>query len=185
MKAMLGSIFLGFVLVGTAQADCMAHSRGGILGDDDPFPVACTDFSGRWRSDRHGRTFEINQKRCSWLQIRESQENPDSGFTIVPDGKTRTVQGHDWTGTVRHSWNSLSCANMVKTHRTRHYRGYLVTELVTLEETTPDLLLETTYRTTENLDPGFQGEPMKEIEQVLLRRESALGPVRKPGRGRR
>lgn len=159
-------------LVGTSVASA-AQAAPGTLGDDDPFPVACINFEGQWRSD-WGQTYEIDQKACKWLRIRTTIDSQNNSLTIVPDGKARSVSGQDWTGTVRHRWNSLSHATMVETHRSQYFEDHTVTEFVTLEQVNQDLLLESTYRTVEYFQRNgttLQENPTTDYRQVVLRRE--------------
>lgn len=143
-------------------------------GDGDPFPVACSDFSGSWRSDQK-HTYVIGQKGCSWLQIRKTEGGENVSLTIVPDGIRRTAFGNEWTGTVRHRWNSVDFGAIVETHRTMVFSEKTVTEFVTLEEVNENLILENTYRVIQSREE----EPKYEYNQQVFRRESSTTNPRK------
>lgn len=138
-----------------------------ITGDGDPFPVACADFSGSWRSDQN-QVYHVDQKACEWLQIVKSGGRDNYAMTIVPDGISRSIYGSEWRGTVRHRWNSQRFGAVVETHRTMVFTAKTVTEFVTLEEVNNNLLLENTYRVSET---GEDEIPKYEYDQQVFRRE--------------
>ena len=141
-----------------------------ITGDGDPFPVACSDFSGIWRADK-GQKYSVAQKSCEWLQIVKSDGGSDFYVTIVPDGVSRSIYGSEWKGTVRHRWNSQRFGAVVETHRKMVFSAKTVTEFVTLAEVNENLLLENTYRVI----AGKEGEqPKYEYSQQVFRREGSL-----------
>lgn len=138
-------------------------AKGPGAGDEDPFPLLCTDFSGNWRSDA-GDRYSIQQRQCSYLRVLMSFGSESDTFTIVPDNRTRTERN----GQVRHRWNSPSNATVLETHRTYVDGNSRVTEVVMFERANRDLLLETTYRTIECVD-GAQ-PPRREYGQSVFRR---------------
>lgn len=145
-------------------------------GDGDPFPVACSNFSGMWRSDQN-HTYLIGQKSCSWLQIRKTEGGENVSLTIVPDGVRRTAFGAEWKGTVRHRWNSEDFGAVVETYRTMIFSEKTVTEFVTLEEVNENLILENTYRVIEGHGDG--STPLYEYNQQVFRRDNSSTKPRK------
>jgi hypothetical protein len=137
-----------------ASAGVSEASRGGggSLGDDNPYPLACFDFSGVWKSDS-GEFLAIEQGQCEWLKIKATYDSQDVITTIVPDDKARKISGNRWVGEVRHRWNNKTYATMIETHRKMKYADRVVTDLVLLEKVNDNLILESTYRTTE-MNPG-------------------------------
>jgi hypothetical protein len=164
MKAIF-FLTLGFLGAGSAWA-----VGPGILGDDNPYPLACISFAGDWRSDNY-EFLEIEQNGCEWLQIRALVgQNGGSTTTIVPDDKDRAISGAQWTGLVRHRWNSKTNATIIETHREMNYSDKRVEELVLLEKVNPDLLLESTYRTTKMRPRGKEDcPPQQETSQRMFR----------------
>jgi hypothetical protein len=141
-----------------------------ITGDGDPFPVACSDFSGIWRSDQN-QVYSVGQKGCEWLKIVKSDGGINFSVTIVPDGVSRSIYGTEWKGTVRHRWNSQRFGAVVETHRKMVFSAKTVTEFVTLEEVNDNLLLENTYRVIAQAEG--EGQPKYEYSQQVFRREGA------------
>jgi hypothetical protein len=170
MKALL------LLTVGLMTAATSWAVGPGILGDDDPYPLACISFSGDWRSDSN-EFLEIQQAGCKWLQIRALVgQNDGSTTTIVPDDKARAISGAQWTGLVRHRWNSKTNATIIETHREMNYSDKRVEELVLLEKVNPDLLLESTYRTTKVRPRGKEDSPpQQETSQRMFRLVDKLG----------
>lgn len=138
------------------------------VGDEDPFPLLCVDFSGRWRSDS-GLRYDISQHACSWLKIDMYLGNEAASLTIVPDNRERL----DGKGvTIRHRWNSVQNGTMIETHRSLLESGLRVTEVVTFERANADLLLQTTYKTIERADRP--GEPNHTVKQEVFRRVNLM-----------
>lgn len=164
MKKFFGLSLALALLAGNAFASPV------ITGDGDPFPVACADFSGNWRSDQN-QVYSVGQKGCEWLKIVKSDGHGNTSLTIVPDGVSRSIYGSEWKGTVRHRWNSQRFGAVVETHRTMIFSAKTITEFVTLEEVNENLLLENTYRVIAN--GGSDGQPKYEYNQQVFRREGA------------
>lgn len=136
------------------------------FGDEDgPFPLSCTNFSGSWTSD-FGAHYEITQKRCAMLKIKASMGSDSSSTTIVPDNKSRTVTSGQWTGQVRHRWNSTDFGTSIETYRTMFYDDIKVTEAVVIELVNESLLLESVYRTVQ----PKSGKKRQEVTQQVFRR---------------
>lgn len=145
----------------------------GSLGDEDPYPLSCEDFSGSWRSDE-GEVMDIAQgPKCDWVKLRAAIGPRDREVTIVPDGKPRVVSGTHWKGMVRYRWNDK--ANTIESHKTMEFSGgqKAVTELVLLEKVNADLVLESIYRSTKTIG---QRQPKNEYFQNVFRRMG--GPIR-------
>jgi hypothetical protein len=143
------------------------HTLDPTVGDEDPFPLACVDFSGSWRSD-NGDKYAIQQRHCSQIKIAASYEGTTDGretMTIVPDNRTRPgpVRGSQ----IRHRWNSADQATVLETHRSYMEDGNAVTEVTTIERANDNLLLETTYRT---IDSGNGTPPRHEYDQQVFRK---------------
>jgi hypothetical protein len=151
-------------------AATVALAGPGTLGDDNPYPLACMNFSGSWQSDSK-EVLHIEQGDCKWLTIRTKIGPRDQATTIVPDDKSRSISGSQWTGQVRHRWNSKANATIIETHRELTYADHTVEELVLLEKVNPDILLESTYRTIKSLEQGKEDcAPRQEYEQRMFRR---------------
>ena len=147
MKAVIFCLVIGVLLAPGVMA-----GKGGGLGDDTPYPLACVDFSGTWNSDE-GEQLEIEQGgQCRWLRVRSSLDSQDGSVVIVPDDKIRYVDGGGWKGTIRHRWNSKKKATTIETYRSFQFSDHVVTEMVLLDKVNNDLLLETTFRKTEYVD---------------------------------
>ncbi len=138
-------------------------------GDEDPFPLSCTNFSGHWRSDSN-EYLEISQEGCSWLAIRSRYDSQEDATTIVPDNKDRDFTSGPWSGVVRYRWNSKKNATIIETHRTVYYGEIEKKEVVFLEQVNEDLLLESMFRTIKNENSGGGCPPKKEYEQRMFRR---------------
>jgi hypothetical protein len=137
------------------------------VGDEDPFPLACVDFSGSWRSD-NGDKYAIQQHHCSQIKIAATYDGGDDGretIMIVPDNRTRPgpVKGSQ----IRHRWNSADEATVLETHRSYVQDGNAVTEVTTIERANDNLLLQTTYRT---IDCGKGNPPRHEYDQQVFRK---------------
>lgn len=172
MRGMAGILFwvglLGALATGVSAEGALAKAPGHTLdptvGDEDPFPLACVDFSGSWSSDE-GDHYAIQQKHCSQIKIASSGPVDRETMTIVPDNRTRPgpVKGSQ----IRHRWNSPDDATVLESHRTYSEEGAQITEVVTLERANDNLLLQTTYRT---IDYGGSTPPRHEYNQVVFRR---------------
>lgn len=161
---------LWFVCLWFGPVVMAADNTYGPLGDEDPFPLACIDFSGSWRADS-GVSYRIDQKSCSWLRIEVAKGEHDSSVTtIVPDNVTRWIPGSARSGVVRYRWNSAKRGTSVETYRTFNLRKTRVVEFVTLEQVSPELVLESVFRKIEQLNP-IDGPPVQEYAQVVFRRE--------------
>lgn len=147
------------------------------FGDGDPFPVACANFSGEWRSDK-AQVYQVAQRDCSWIQIHKYGPSLDLQMTIVPDNVQRSISAQDFTGTVRHRWNSRTFGATVETHRTMEFSDRSVTEYVSLEEVNENLILENTYRVTDMKDGSA---PQNEYAQQVFRRSVMVKPTGLPG----
>lgn len=156
----------------------LVSQAGGTFGDEDPYPLACFDFSGNWKSDT-GESLAIEQSECKWLKIKSKFDSQDAITTIVPDDKARKISGNRWTGEVRHRWNNKTYATTIETHRKIQFEDRVVTDLVLLEKVNDDLILESTYRTTEPLDGNCTTGP--EYSQRVFR----LQPGAERSQGRR
>jgi len=166
---------LVLVLALMAMAGNSEASRGGdILGDDNPYPLACFDFSGGWKSDS-GEFLAIEQGQCEWLKIKATYDSQDAITTIVPDDKARKISGNRWVGEVRHRWNNKTYATVIETHRTMQFEDRVVTDLVLLEKVNDNLILESTYRTTE-MNPGEKEcNPEPQYSQKVFRLQTGAG----------
>jgi hypothetical protein len=152
-------------------------------GDEDPYPLACIDFSGNWASDE-GDGLTITQgSQCRWLRLRSTYNSHDGATMILPDGKVRSISGAQWKGTVRHRWNNKSYATIIETYRTLYYPKKVVTELVLLEKVNDNLLLESIYRSTVvRQEDGKDCEAEPEYSQRVFRLQGAAGRSGRPGR---
>jgi len=165
---------IGLALLAAMSVGVSAWAGPGTLGDDSPYPLACMNFSGSWQSDNK-EILHIEQGECKWLTIRTKVGPRDQATTIVPDDKARSISGSQWTGQVRHRWNSKTSATIIETHRELVYADHTVEELVLLEKVNPDLLLESTYRTVKSLEKGSEDcPPRQEYEQRVFRRLSDI-----------
>lgn len=158
--AVFSAYLSGAQAAGPSQARAVALS----VGDEDPFPLRCVDFSGKWRSDS-GASYKIGQYRCKWLEIAMSFGAEQISLTIVPDNRVRTMPGIE--GKVRHRWNSPRYGSIIEAHMSFLEGTAHVSEVITYEMVTPNLLLETTYRTIECT--GLS-KPRRETEQQVFRR---------------
>jgi hypothetical protein len=173
---LVGKLLLALVLVSpAAQADSLR-----IYGDGDPFPLSCVDFSGSWRTDA-GENFAMSQHNCDRLRIVFSYGSEQNMVTIVPDNRTRPVEGGQ--GQVRHRWNSSNRGTIMETHRVFMDQGARITEVITFELAQRDLLLETTYTTVEC--PADSGQARHETHQRVFRRMKGQTESAKPGKHRK
>lgn len=145
-----------------------------ILGDDDPYPLVCLNFSGEWRSDEN-EYLQIQQSGCRWLKVKASYDFQNGVTTIVPDDKSRIISGAEWKGTERHRWNNKNNATSIETHRYLHYPDKVVTELVMLEKANENLLLESTFRRIEPVPGQKVSPPREEYRQRFFRRDGGKG----------
>ncbi len=169
MNRVLMAWWLAIWCVIFAPSLALADSPSGLRGEDQ-FPLACTDFTGQWRSDSNMR-YNIDQRGCSRLRIVmvKGDEGGNKGvFTIVPDNRLRTIPGNRTGGTVRHRWNSPSRGTAIESHSTVTEGDRRVVELVTLAQVNSDLLLQSVYRTI--TIQGSQELPVQEYEQHVFRR---------------
>jgi len=150
-----------------ALAKDPSHTLDPTVGDEDPFPLACVDFSGSWKSDA-GDNYAIQQKQCSQIKIAMSSPKDRETMTIVPDNRTRPgpLKGSQ----IRHSWNSSDNATVLEIHRTYSQNGAQITEVITFEQASDKLLLQTRYRT---IDFGGSMPPKHEYDQMVFRRVSS------------
>lgn len=149
-----------------------AFAKPGPMGDEDIYPIACVDFSGAWQGDT-GPFLEIEQARCNWLRIRATVGSQDTSTTIIPDNKKRSITGNQWTGVIRHRWNTRNYGSVIETYKTMYFSDRRVTEVVLLEIVNGNLMLQSTYRKIV-LDAGKE---YNEYDQEVFRRVSS--PVRK------
>ena len=176
MKKLLNGSGIG-LLVGVMflmpSAFGLSLKELGALGDGDPFPVACTNFSGEWRSDK-AQVYNVQQHDCSWIQIHKSGSNFDYQSVIVPDGKARNISSNEYRGIESHRWNNHNnFGASVETHRTMDFNDHKVTEFVTLEEVNENLILENTYRVIDSSNPDGTAPPVPpqhEYAQQVFRR---------------
>lgn len=158
------SFFLGLFLVSV-----LAHAGpvDGFGDENGPFPLACINFTGSWVGD-YGSNYEISQKRCAMLRIKATMGSTASSTTIVPDNKSRNVSGGQWTGQVRHRWNSIDFGTGIETYRTMFFEEMKVSEVVIIELVNENLLLESVYRT---IEPN-KGKKRQEVMQQVFRRNN-------------
>lgn len=170
MKKLMWVVLWGALVVPSAS-----WAGPGILGDDSPYPLACMNFTGQWKSDSD-EFLDIRQGDCKWLTIRTKIGPRDHATTIVPDDKAREISGSQWTGHVRHRWNSKVNGTIIETHKELVYADKMVEELVLLEKVNPKLLLESTYRTI-RVDAGGKevSPPQQEYEQRVFRLQTMNG----------
>lgn len=161
MKFFILGIGLFFLFSQTLFAGPGPNRSG---GEDGPFPLACIDLSGHWKSDA-GATYEIAQKKCSQLKIVASVGSQAISTTIVPDNKSRNISGGQWTGVVRHRWNSKEYGTGIETYRTIFFSDSKITENVVLELVNDNLLLESVYRIVQTSD----GKKHPEYNQQVFR----------------
>ncbi|MGZ3731165.1 MAG: hypothetical protein ACXVB9_10530 [Bdellovibrionota bacterium] len=160
------------VALGTVAAPAVSFAKlggGPEAGDEDPFPLMCADFSGAWRAD-NGDRYNIAQRQCSFIKIQMTYSSEQSEtMTIVPDNRTRP--GPSKGSQIRHRWNSPKNATVLETHRIYllDQGNTRVTEVTMFEQASDDLLLETTYRTTEFLDAPGQPPQHDYFQQVFRR----------------
>ncbi len=146
-----------------------AESRGpSTMGDEDPFPLSCVNFSGDWVAD-DSSTYDITQRSC--IRLRVSMQLSEANYvtrqmTIVPDNKMRAIRGNEFSGNVRHRWNAKKNASMIETYRYMKYDGKEVYEVVLLELVNSGMALESTYRT---IMPS-RGEVKREYNQKIFRK---------------
>lgn len=165
-------VFLGWLALALLVSTAASAQIVEPFGDEDPYPLACFDFSGTWRAD-NGETLGIEQSKCRWLKVRSSFDSQDGVTTIVPDDKDRSISGLRWTGVERHRWNDKQFAKIIETHRTLYYEDRVVTELILLDKVNDHLLLESLYRTTEMTSDGKKCPPEREIFQKVYRLRGA------------
>ena len=158
-----------FAVLFSAQASA-GHRP--TAGDEDPFPLQCVDFSGKWKSDS-GTRYNIGQRHCDFLQIAMTFGTDQVSLTIVPDNRIHAMPGSG--GMVRHRWNSQVKGTILEAHMSYPDGTARVTEVITYELVNPNLLLETTYRTIECGD----SRPRHETEQEVFRRVLGSGPIGK------
>lgn len=155
------------VLLGLAFSATITFADYGTFGDDDPFPVACINFSGTWRSDL-GAEYIIGQTKCNRIRITVKLDSKDDAVTtIVPDNRTRKISGNAWKGSVRSKWNGKKRGTILETYRTIHFAEYTITEVIMLERVNDKLLLENVIRV---IKMAGDGEPLREYGQHLYRR---------------
>jgi hypothetical protein len=148
---------------------------GPKVGDEDPFPLVCLNFTGNWKSDSQ-EFLQIQQGECKWLKVRPNIDSQDGVTTILPDGKSRSIVSGQYTGFERHRWNSKERGTAIETYRTLYYTNQTVEELVLLEMVNADLLLETTYRSYDKKPPKKEKvSPKNEYSQRVFRRVRASG----------
>jgi len=147
-------------------------AQPGPLGDEDIYPISCVDFSGAWQGDT-GPFLEIEQSKCNWLRIRATVGSQDTSTTIIPDNKRRSITGNQWTGVIRHRWNTRSYGSVIETYKTMYFSDRRVTEVVLLEIVNGNLMLQSTYR---KVTPN-SGKEYNEYDQEVFRRVSS--PVRR------
>lgn len=197
MKLVVGFLLGWSLLAATsARAEGEFYSDASIgrspaAGDEDPFPLMCADFSGNWKSDQ-GERYTITQRQCAYLRVQMYDGYDQAIQTIIPDNKIRADHGTQ----VRHRWNAPTNATVLESHRTFLSNSRIkVTEITMFERASGDLLLQTTYRTIENLDTPNQA-PRHEYDQMVFRRMGGGGsgpsqgdsdysvpkPKKKPGR---
>ena len=157
-------LFLAVLAILAPSAFAKLH---GPEAGEDPFPLLCTDFTGSWRAD-NGDRYMIQQRKCSFLKVQMFyNSSATETMNIVPDNRTRP--GPSRGSQIRHRWNAPENATVLESHQ-RYIDGNVqVTEVVMFEQANDNLLLQTTYRTIENLDaPGQQ--PRHEYSQQVFRR---------------
>lgn len=169
MKSKIFALIAVLVLGAGFSAQALALEPT-TYGDDDPIPVFCVNFAGNWRAD-DGDSYSIQQKKCGWIKISAMAGGGvnEHTTTIVPDGKTRLVEGDSWKAKVRHKWNARDYGASIQTMRTIEFADRTVSESILLELANGSLLSETTYRITVFKD---NDEPLRESFQRLYRRAS-------------
>lgn len=153
--------------VAQAQGPAVSAAHKPIVGDGDPFPLQCVDFSGLWTAD-NGTRYTINQTGCQRIHILMLWKNyGEDSISIVPDNINRAIPGRERSA-VRHRWNSLRHGSIIESHLSYIQGRTRVSEVVMYERASAGLLLETTYSTTEHLDrPGMIE---RDYEQQVFRR---------------
>jgi hypothetical protein len=159
-----------FVLTGVARANEVI----GPWGDEDPFPIACVDFSGTWQNDA-GQIYQVEQGRCSWLKLK-MRGIQETNRTMKLDGRVRSISGDEWRGTVRYGWNEAEYGTAIETNRVIRFANRTLTEFVSLEFVNGDLILETTYRVVEwRSENGRSPVVERANTQSVFRRQRAEG----------
>jgi hypothetical protein len=158
-------LWLGLALLLSGASAFAYGNPSPIVGDEDPFPLMCTNFSGDWKSDCGDHTV-IQQRECSFLKMQTNKGSDTEVFDIIPDNKTRADRGSE----VRNRWNSPDNATVLETHRVfMKDIGTRITVETTFERASEGMLLETTYTTVEHLNqPNMP--PQHEYNQVIFRK---------------
>lgn len=142
------------------------HAGPGILGDEDPFPLSCINFTGDWTAD-DGQEYLVDQQQCRMIQIHAGVSGAmNQTTTIVPDNKSRLIRGPEWKGFVRHRWNDKNYGSIIQSYKNMDYSDRSISEVLTLEIVNENLLLESTYRT---IYPD-QGPARREYQQKVFRK---------------
>ena len=161
----------GFLTVAALLLPSISEAQRGShpgVGDGDPFPLQCVDFSGIWRADT-GAQYTIAQQDCKYLRINMLWGNLEQEtVSIVPDNKSRGIPGRERSA-VRHRWNNTRQGTVIESHRTFVKGDFRYTEVVMYElEASAGLLLETTYATRECL--SRPGKVERDYEQQVFRK---------------
>lgn len=138
-----------------------------VVGDEDPFPLRCTSFSGIWRADS-GETSYIQQRGCDWLRVEMFWGSEKGVQTIVPDNCLRS-EGPG--GQVRHRWNDHQYGSVLESHRLFADARCRTKEVSLLESASDNIMLLTIYRDVEC--PASSGKVRHEYEQHIFRRVSS------------
>lgn len=144
-----------------------AQGGFGPLGDEDPFPLSCFNFTGVWVADNMD-SYVMDQLHCSKLTLLAVNSSGQTLFknTIVPDNKVRKVKGSDWTGTARHRWLGRNYGATIESVREVRQGSSLIQEVVQIESVSPGMMLESVYR---KIQPT-NGEAFFENGQRVFRR---------------
>jgi len=163
------SILRGFFPLTTALLLLLplAHARKPIVGDGDPFPLQCVDFTGHWRAD-NGTRYNIAQTNCKRLKIIMLWKNQAEGsFSLVPDNLSRTIPGKQKSA-IRNRWNSSRMGSVLESRRTYVENGNKISEVVIYERASEGLLLETVYSKIESL--SNPEEVVRDYKQQVFRK---------------
>lgn len=163
--------YLGWLLC----AAIPAMASGPTSAGEDPFPLfpsRCVSFAGQWRA-ADGDVYVIQQRECGWIKMQKFGGKGNETLTIVPDNRDRPL--FQKGGTIRHHWNSsrLGFGQSIETRRVITLADTQITEITTVEQANENLLLLTTYRTTERLKRP--GKPERKYSQKQLSRVSGQG----------
>ena len=177
MKLLSLLVLVGF-MVGLAEAKA---PKKGTLEDDVPFPLFCVSFAGTWTAE-DGDRYRISQKKCSWLQIDSlagSSSTSGASTIIVPDNKTRIIDGDSLKGQARYRWNALEYGAVLESYSVVQYKDRKETDVGTLEVVDTLLMVEETHKLIEFTD----GQSPQQIHRKRYLRKTFGGDANPNGGG--